>query len=70
MAEQLDMRYAEDRIALQQECENLKRITKQLISETEQLTKQLEYARKQLVECEERNRKLDWLLTQAVERRF
>ena len=66
----LDMRYAEDRAALQQECENLKRITQKLISETERLTSQLEFARKKLVECEERNRKLDWLLTQVTERRL
>lgn len=65
-----DMRIREDRVAVIQECENLKRVCKKLIAETEDLTKQLECARKKLVECEERNRQLDWLLTMAVEGRY
>lgn len=62
-----DLRYAEDRAILRQEVENLRRMVKKLVGETEELTNQLEFARNKLVECEERNRKLDWLLTRAME---
>lgn len=68
--DKLDLRYADDRALLLQEVDNLRRLGKKLIKETEELTKQLEYARSKLVECEERNRQLDWLLTRAVEGRW
>ena len=39
-----------------------------LIAELEQTEKQLMELRKKLVEAQERNRRLDWLLTEATER--
>jgi hypothetical protein len=58
----------EDLLAIVEEAENLRVLCRKLTAETDELTRQLEYARDKLKEAQERNRKLDWLLTKAVER--
>lgn len=45
---------------LKTECENLRK-------ELDNAIEQLKIVREKLVEAQERNRKLDWLLTKAVE---
>jgi hypothetical protein len=57
----------EELLIIASETERLRNECRSLIRETEELTKQLEYARDKLKEAQERNRKLDWLLTKAVE---
>ena len=58
----------EDLLAIVEEAENLRVLCRKLMTETDELTRQLEYARDKLKEAQERNRKLDWLLAKAVER--
>jgi hypothetical protein len=57
----------EELLIIASETERLRNECRSLIRETEELTKQLEYARDKLKEAQERNRKLDWLLTKVVE---
>ncbi len=59
---------AEEELKQSAEMDNLRRTIKSLIAESEYLAKELEAARAKLVEVQERNRKLDWLLTKAVEK--
>lgn len=63
-----ECRTREDLLAIVEEAENLRVLCRKLTTETDELTRQLEYARDKLKEAQERNRKLDWLLTKAVER--
>ena len=58
----------EDELLRTAELEQLRKTVKRLIAETEGLTIQLKYAREKMIEAQERNRKLDWLLTKAVEK--
>ena len=58
----------EDELLRTAELEQLRKTVKRLIAETEELTIQLKYAREKMIEAQERNRKLDWLLTKAVEK--
>ena len=58
----------EDELLRTAELEQMRKTVKRLIAETEELTIQLKYAREKMIEAQERNRKLDWLLTKAVEK--
>ena len=58
----------EDELLRTAELEQMRKTVKRLIAETEELTIQLKYARENMIEAQERNRKLDWLLTKAVEK--
>lgn len=57
----------EELLGIAAERDNLRVLCQRLIKETDELTEQLAFARSKLVEAQERNRKLDWLLTKAVE---
>lgn len=57
----------EELLGIAAERDNLRVLCQRLIKETDELTKELAFARQKLVEVQERNRKLDWLLTKAVE---
>lgn len=57
----------EDLLDIAEEAAKLREMCRRLVAETEELTKQLENARAKLIEAQERNRKLDWLLVAAVE---
>lgn len=57
----------EELLGIAAERDNLRVLCQRLIKETDELTEQLAFARNKLVEAQERNRKLDWLLTKAVE---
>lgn len=57
----------EELLGIAAERDNLRILCQRLIKETDELTEQLAFARNKLVEAQERNRKLDWLLTKAVE---
>lgn len=48
--------------------ETMSQKLQKLIAELEETENQLIELRKRLVEAQERNRKLDWLLTEATER--
>lgn len=58
----------EDLLNVAEEAAKLREMCRRLVAETEELTKQLENARAKLIEAQERNCKLDWLLTKAVEK--
>lgn len=58
----------EDLLDIAEEAAKLREMCRRLVAETEELTKQLENARAKLIEAQARNRKLDWLLTKAVEK--
>lgn len=58
----------EDLLDIAEEAAKLREMCRRLVAETEELTKQLENARAKLIEAQERNRKLDWLLTKAGEK--
>lgn len=57
----------EELLGIAAERDNLRVLCQRLIKETDELTKELAFARQKLIEVQERNRKLDWLLTKAVE---
>lgn len=57
----------EELLGIAAERDNLRVLCQRLIRETDELTKELAFARQKLIEVQERNRKLDWLLTKAVE---
>lgn len=51
------------------ELEQIKRDVEKLRAQIDSAIEQLKYARQKLYEAQERNRKLDWLLTKAEEGR-
>lgn len=54
-------------LEVQEEAERLQQEVKRLAGEVEEVTRQLQFARDKLVEAQERNRKLEWLLVKAME---
>lgn len=58
----------EEELLRAEEIDNLRKTVRRLITETEELSEQLWLAKERLMEAQERNRKLDWLLTKAVEK--
>lgn len=52
-----------------EELEQIKMDVEKLRTQIDSAIKQLKYAREKLYEAQERNRKLDWLLTKAEEGR-